>query len=618
MDPKLFPDLPEDLSDDKVSDEDLVSLLMEHEVALEAINENNPDFLKGISPEDELAELERGTEQIEQIKGEQKRREDVAAEWLAKKEELAARAKQALSVEEEGAAEGEGEEEAAGEEEEEAAELAEGEEAEGEGEEAGAEAEASEEGTEPLAAEATDVEETEETEEKEEAKEGATASAAPAVQKKRTSYRRPPAPSAERRGEPGGSGLIAVAGQVGLQGGKMLDRMSLAEAVKSVARSIQPAAKSAAGIEQRFLVASASFQFPEERKLFGGDPAENARKIRAAIPAGIPGLFGLIASGGLCAPLENIYTLVNFASQARPVRAALASFQAERGGVNVPESPTIGEITEAISLISVEEDALGGTFATKSCQDLDCVDYVETAVSVISHCREYGNLNARAWPERIAHENDLTMAAWARTAETFLLDRIKAQSIKRTAAAVGSTMNAFASLVYVIGAATAGVKRRLRMDDNVQFRTILPSWIGEVLAADDALKQLDTADRARAALTAKLGTYGIRISYSLDDPTGASTFAASLDDNDAAIPLYPGEVQYPLYPEGEFVHLDMGTLDLGLVRDSTLNSTNDFQLFGESFENVARIGPAQAALWITQDICPNGVYPALGTAPTCS
>jgi hypothetical protein len=615
MDP-LFPELPEDLSDvENVTDERLEALLKEHEVALEAINEGNEEFLKGVSPDEELAEMERGIGQIEAIKAEQKRRDDLAQEYVDRKNELAERAAQALAVEEDEAAEG-GEEDAGGEGEEEGA---------GEGEEAGAEAEASEgegesseEGSESLAAEgegkAEEDEEKEEEKEKEE--EAATASAGTPRSPKRTPLRRPPAPSAERRGESTGAGLIAVAGQAGVRGGTMLDRMGLAEAIKTVARSLGPQTKHEAGIEQRFLVASANFPFPEERRLFPGDPDANARKIRSVIPAGIPGLMGMIASGGLCAPLENIYTLVNFASQARPVREALASFQADRGGVNVPESPTIGDITTAISQITADEDALGGTFATKSCQDLDCVDYVETSVVVISHCREYGNLNARAWPERIAHENDLTMAAWARTADTFLLDGIKTQSVQVTQAAVGATMNAFASLVYAITAATAGIKRRLRMDDNVVFRTIMPSWIGDILAADDALKQLDTADRARAALTAKLAQYGIRISYSLDDVTGADTFGAT--QAVGPLELFPAEVQYPLFPEGEFIHLDMGVLELGLVRDSTLNSTNDFQLFGESFENVARIGPAQAALWITQDICPNGVYPALGTAPTCA
>ena len=79
-------------------------------------------------------------------------------------------------------------------------------------------------------------------------------------------------------------------------------------------------------------------------------------------------------------------------------------------GVNVPAASYIGDITSAITVITEEEDALGGTFATKSCQDLDCPAYTDVPVTIISHCREFGNLNAMAWPEKIAHENDLTMA----------------------------------------------------------------------------------------------------------------------------------------------------------------------------------------------------------------
>ena len=88
--------------------------------------------------------------------------------------------------------------------------------------------------------------------------------------------------------------------------------------------------------------------------------------------------------------------------------------------------------------------------------------------------------------------------------------------------------------------------------------------------------------------------------------------ASALDD-------YPDDVQYALYPEGAFIHVDSGSLELGLVRDSTLNSTNDFQVFGETFENVARIGPAQAAKKITFTACPDGrVAAPEQTEITCS
>ncbi len=38
---------------------------------------------------------------------------------------------------------------------------------------------------------------------------------------------------------------------------------------------------------------------------------------------------------------------------------------------------------------------------------------------------------------------------------------------------------------------------------------------------------------------------------------------------------------------GRMVFIDGGTLDFGIIRDSTLNARNDFQIFGETFKNVA-------------------------------
>lgn len=43
-------------------------------------------------------------------------------------------------------------------------------------------------------------------------------------------------------------------------------------------------------------------------------------------------------------------------------------------------------------------------------------------------------------------------------------------------------------------------------------------------------------------------------------------------------------------PYGTFIYLDGGKLDLGLVRDSTLQSSNDFRVFGEVFEKAFVFG----------------------------
>jgi len=86
----------------------------------------------------------------------------------------------------------------------------------------------------------------------------------------------------------------------------------------------------------------------------------NSRKI-AAIGSpymGQPGLQALVASGGFCAPLQPLYTMPNLATNARPVRDALPSFRAERGGINVPAPTTVSDAARAITVITADEDAL--------------------------------------------------------------------------------------------------------------------------------------------------------------------------------------------------------------------------------------------------------------------
>jgi hypothetical protein len=300
------------------------------------------------------------------------------------------------------------------------------------------------------------------------------------------------------------------------------------------------------------------------------------------------------------------------------VRDALPSFQADRGGVNVPTATTIGDITSAITVIEEEDDALGGTFATKSCQDLTCPAYTETAVTIISHCREYGNLVSMSWPEKIAHENALTMAAHARTAEGYLLGRIRAQSVLVTNGA--ETLSALAYLVDGIVKAKFGIQGRLRMDPNARFRVLVPWWLPDFLALDTVQTVDGNRFTSKAELVSYLRSFGIEPTFYLDTADGGTTSQlpdASQAGAPTAMDGLPDKVAWAIFPEGAFIHVDMGTLELGLVRDSTLNSTNDHQLFGESFENVARLAPAQAAWWVESDICPVGMLAPAGTARTC-
>jgi hypothetical protein len=586
MDP-LFPDLPSPEELAALSDEDVQALLEEHTAALEKVEKNDPEYIGTLSAEEVIAELERGVEQIKSLRNELQAREDAKVAYEQRVQELAAEAR---GQEEEIVAEseGEGDDDGDGEEEGEGAEgEAEGEEAEAEGDSEEVEAEERE----PVLV---------------------------ASQARRMPVRmvRPPAPARDRQApESPRVQVLTAAGAPGLVPGTPLDRLGFAKACMDVAKRLGKPSKHENGTEERYLVATAEFPFEEERSLKMNDPDGNTAKLRAI---GSPWLGSdamdvLLASGGLCAPLTPFYDIPDFAVRDRPVRDALPSFNAERGGVSVPTVSTIGAITTAITVIEEEEDALGGTFATKSCQDFTCPTWEDVAVGIISHCREYGNLNARAWPEGIAHENNLTLAAHARTAETRLLDRIKTLSINVTTASVYSATFDF---VYAIVRAAEGIRWRLRLGDTPMLRALIPQWVPGMLVADNAAMNVPDRNKTRAQVVQILRDAGIEPAFYKDPVTGG-TSQAFADEAAGALDNFPSVVQWALFVEGEFLHLDGGVLELGVVRDSTLNITNDYQVFGETFENVARIGPTQGALWVSSTVCPDGTFPALQTALTC-
>ena len=602
MDP-LFPELPEELS--ALSDEEVEQLLEEHQTAVDLIEAQDAEFVAELSGEQIVEQLELGVTQIKALRTEQEARIEATRAFQSRIAELASETRVAADDEDEG---------------------------DGEDGDDGAVQDTTSEGEESAAAEvvaeadeddADEVSEDSEAEVVEEEKVPVVAAASSKRSQSVALYRRPaPKPSVDRQGvvELERTRLVAAAGPAALHPGTELDRITFAEAVLSAAGRLGRPTKHVNGSEERYLLASAEFPFPEERRLLPTDIQGNNEKIRSI---GSPFLGGtnnpfassqsLTASGGLCAPLTPFYDIPDFAVTDRPVRDALPSFQAERGGVSVPSVSTIGAIESAITVIEEEEDALGGTFATKSCQDMTCATWTDVAVGIISHCREYGNLNARAWPEGIAHENNLTMAAHARTAEQRLLDRIKALSINVTTADVYSSTH---DLIYAITRAAAGIRFRLRLGAGApRLRALLPAWVPGMLVADIAATQFDRF-KSQAQTAQILRDAGIEPAFYLDDVTGG-TSQGFADETASALDDFPDVIQWALFVEGEFLHLDGGVLELGIVRDSTLNSTNDYQVFGETFENVARVGPTQGALWVSSTVCPSGEFPALTTALSC-
>lgn len=343
--------------------------------------------------------------------------------------------------------------------------------------------------------------------------------------------------------------------------------------------------------------------------LHGGQDEQNQNKIDARVKARTDVPTALAASGGLCAPATPYYDLQQLATAARPVRDALVRFNAERGAITFASPPTLADVTTGVGVKTAEEDALGGTNAEKTCQHIECPDLNTVDVDMIYWCLQFGNLQGRTWPEQVRQFTELTMAAHAREAETVLLDGMKAASTLVTATA---ELGATASLLTQILTAAAGYRSRHRMAPDAVLEVALPAWSKDLLITDLWRSQFQRFELTQQGLVALLRSQRIEPWFYIDSASGDSqVFGAQ---SAGAMLNFPGTVDWFLYAPGSFLWLDSGVLDLGIVRDSVLNSTNDYSIFGETFEEVAFIGIE--SLHVETTVCNSGVV-AAPTTVTC-
>lgn len=370
----------------------------------------------------------------------------------------------------------------------------------------------------------------------------------------------------------------------------------------------------AEGSEENIAIARASWShlYGTERTL-GRDEEANAALIASVTdPVQIREKFearrkevggSLVASGGLCAPVTPYYNLMMISNAVRPVRAALPSFNADRGGIRAALPASLAAVTTGVGSMTAAQDAAGGTTGTKSCQAIDCPPFVETDVEIIYHCLKFGNLGARTFSERVAQWNNLVLAAHARLAERILLTGIDAASTQVEAHSISA--GASAELLSAVLTAAAGLRSRHRMDPEAILRLLMPRWVLDLVVSDVYRSQFERWDMTPDKFVALLRQGNVEPSFYIDSAIGkgqefgSQTAVAKCSTEPGAgygLLPFPEAVTWYLFPEGSFLYLDGGTLELGIVRDSVLNATNDFEIFGESFENVAFIGVESLAV----------------------
>ena len=311
----------------------------------------------------------------------------------------------------------------------------------------------------------------------------------------------------------------------------------------------------------------------------------------------------LVAGGGWCAPSEIRYDFFNIACSSGLID--LPTVGVTRGGIQFPVSPSLADTVNSIAfggfavtfngdsvpwLWTEDDDIAAATGSpTKPCVRVPCPTFDEERLELYGICLTAGNLADSAYPEATQHMIRLLMAAHDHAMNARLIALMVAASSAVTTITGGAVTDAAAPRIYnAVGLAATDYRERFGMCLDDVLEVVLPAWVREVIRADLAWK---AGVELQAVPNSEIDSYfiarNVRVQW-VDDwqVRGAGEFG-----NATAMTAWPTTVDFMIYAAGTFIHGNGMSLDLGVVRDSVLNETNDHTaLWSEEAHLIARVG----------------------------
>ena len=385
---------------------------------------------------------------------------------------------------------------------------------------------------------------------------------------------------------------------------------SMNEVAQAMEKRLHTLRRVNGGDGEQHIVASFTTSYPEDRVLTT-DAESNAQKIAA-----VAGPEALVASGGHSAPFEVKYDIYSIGSTSvRPLRDALPRFQADRGGIRYITPPSFANVasntttySSAVGIwTSANDSAETPSPSAKLSLTVAAAQEVTAQTDAVTLQLQFGNLMTRAYPELIARHNELALVQHAREAEENLVSGINSGS---TAVTTTNLIGFGRDFLVQVRRAAAGYRARHRLSPDARLKVVIPVWVYDAMAADLALAMPGdgTLSVSKSEIDGYLAALNVDVVTVLDS-TGSLAQSLNMFQAAAALNEFPDTFKWFLFAEGTFLFLDGGTLDLGIIRDSTLVGTNDYKMFIETFEAVAKVGIESLA--ITSTINVNGAAAAL-------
>lgn len=311
----------------------------------------------------------------------------------------------------------------------------------------------------------------------------------------------------------------------------------------------------------------------------------------------------LVAGGGWCAPSEIRYDFFNIACEDGMID--LPTFGVSRGGIQFPVSPSLADAlgggtafagfaatlsnTSTPFLWTEADDIAAATGSpTKPCIRVPCPDFEEERLECYGYCLTAGNLTDDAYPEATQHMLQLLMSAHAHVINARLIALMLLGS-SATITVGGQTDDSAAPRIYnAVGMAATDYRARYGMCIDDVLEVVLPYWVREVIRADLAWKAgVELPAVSNAEVDSYFVARNVRVQWVNDwQVRGASQFG-----NATAMTAWPTTVDFLIYAAGTFIHGNGLSLDLGVIRDSVLNETNDHTAaWSEECHLIARVG----------------------------
>lgn len=368
--------------------------------------------------------------------------------------------------------------------------------------------------------------------------------------------------------------------------GQRLDPSGLADALHNKARMLSDSR----GMQTVYPVATIERPFGEGYDLEGLDQAATWDRIAEMSAPG-----ALTAAGGWCAPSQIVYDLFEVECDSE-LLFTLPTFRVTRGGIRWPVFVPHDETFDP-GFVWTEANDIAATSGspTKPCVRISCPTFTECRLDAVGLCITAGNLIDRAYPEQVRWYINRAMRAYERNNAIRKLNLVLADTAPVSAeASFGAASSIVASLLL-----QATDYRQLHgLCYNETLDVVAPSWVTDLVKADVARQQ---------------GVFTGEGSLPSDQTVNAWFRAAGLNlryiDNwqefTHPATAWPGDVDVLISYPGSYVEFNQGRLDLGVIRDSVLNATNDYTaVWFEEFYCVGRRGP-QGRL-VTIPVCPNG------------